>query len=69
MSNRLQVAKRSVAKLIGAQERDIVPVISAAEGIKAVLRSISWKPGDLVLVTSINDPGVRLAVCSKVSNS
>ena len=44
-------ARQALARLLGADERDLVFVTNATAGVNAVLRSLRWQTGDELLVT------------------
>ena len=52
LPERLQSARAAVAGFLGADARDLVFVPSATAGVNAVLRSLSFAPGDELLATS-----------------
>ncbi|HTL58074.1 MAG TPA: aminotransferase class V-fold PLP-dependent enzyme [Candidatus Limnocylindrales bacterium] len=49
---RLEPARRVVARFVGARPQDLVFVANATTGVNAVLRSIVLRPGDEVLTTN-----------------
>lgn len=51
---RLEPARRALAKFIGADSRDIVFVTNATTGVNAVVRSLKLKRGDELLTTSLD---------------
>lgn len=51
---RLEPARRTLAKFLGAASRDLVFVTNATTGINAVLRSLKLKRGDELLTTSVD---------------
>jgi isopenicillin-N epimerase len=51
---RLEPARRALAKFVGANSRDLVFVTNATTGINAVLRSLNFKRGDELLTTSLD---------------
>jgi len=51
---RLEPARRVLAKFLGADSRDVVFVTNATTGINAVLRSLKLKRGDELLTTSLD---------------
>lgn len=51
---RLEPARRALAKFVGASSRDIVFTTNATSGINAVLRSLRFRSGDELLTTSLD---------------
>lgn len=51
---RLEPARRVLAKFVGAPARDIVFTTNATTGVNAVLRSLKLKRGDELLTTSVD---------------
>jgi isopenicillin-N epimerase len=51
---RLEPARRALAKFLGAESRDVVFVTNATTGANAVLRSLKLKRGDELLTTSLD---------------
>lgn len=51
---RLEPARRALAKFLGADSRDLVFVTNATTGVNAVLRSLKLKRGDELLTTSVD---------------
>ncbi len=51
---RLEPARRAVAKFLGADSRDLVFVTNATTGVNSVLRSLKLKRGDELLTTSVD---------------
>jgi isopenicillin-N epimerase len=51
---RLEPARRAVAKFLGADSRDLVFVNNATTGVNSVLRSLKLKRGDELLTTSVD---------------
>jgi len=51
---RLDPARRALAKFVGAGSRDIVFLTNATAGVNAVVRSLKFKPGDELLTTSLD---------------
>lgn len=51
---RLEPARRALAKFVGAPSRDIVFTTNATTGVNAVLRSLKLKRGDELLTTSVD---------------
>ena len=51
---RLEPARRALAKFVGANSRDVVFVTNATTGINAVVRSLKLKRGDELLTTSLD---------------
>ena len=49
---RLEPARRQVARFVGARAQDLVFVTNATSGVNAVARSLKLMPGDEVLTTS-----------------
>jgi isopenicillin-N epimerase len=49
---RLEPARRQVARFVGARPQDLVFVTNATSGVNAVARSLKLMPGDEVLTTS-----------------
>jgi isopenicillin-N epimerase len=49
---RLEPARRQVARFVGARAQDLVFVTNATSGVNAVMRSLKLRPGDEVLTTS-----------------
>ena len=49
-----------MAGLIGADSADVAPVVNATAAINTVVASAQLRTGDLLLVTSITYPAVRL---------
>ena len=49
---RLEPARRQVARFVGSRPQDLVFVTNATTGVNAVVRSLKLKPGDEVLTTS-----------------
>ncbi len=58
----LRRAAGEVAEFIGATANDVALVENATTGIQAVLRSMSFAPGDEILITDHQYNAVRLAV-------
>lgn len=52
--DRLDPARRALAKFVGANSKDIVFVTNATAGVNAVVRSLKLKPGDELLTTSLD---------------
>jgi len=57
----LREAARRVAAFVGSAGDDLVFVDNATSGANAVLRSLSFKPGDEILITDLGYPAVRNA--------
>jgi isopenicillin-N epimerase len=57
----LDEAIAGVAQAVGAIPADLVPVDNATTGCNAVLRSLAFRPGDQILLTSLAYPGIRNA--------
>jgi hypothetical protein len=66
-------AAARVAALVGADWRDVVPIVNATAGVNAVVGSVELRPGDLLMMTNATYPAVRprfgpavsvLSVCS-----
>ena len=51
---RLESARQSLAKFLGAKSKDVVFTANATTGINAVIRSLRFKPGDELLTTSVD---------------
>ena len=51
---RLEPARRALAKFIGAPAQDLVFTTNATTGVNAVLRSLKFKRGDELLTTSVD---------------
>jgi isopenicillin-N epimerase len=51
---RLEPARRALAKFLGADSRDLVFITNATTGVNAVLRSMKLKRGDELLTTSLD---------------
>ena len=51
---RLEPARRALAKFLGADSRDLVFVTNTTTGVNAVLRSLKLKRGDELLTTSLD---------------
>jgi isopenicillin-N epimerase len=51
---RLEPARRTLAKFLGADSHDLVFVTNATTGVNAVLRSLKLKRGDELLTTSVD---------------
>src|SRR5688572_21008557 len=51
---RLEPARRTLAKFIGAGSRDVVFVTNATTGVNSVLRSLKLQRGDELLTTSLD---------------
>ena len=51
LPGRLEAARQSVAEFLGADAADLVFVPNATTGVNAVLRSLSFAPGDEILLT------------------
>ncbi len=51
---RLEPARRALAKFVGANAHDVVFVTNATTGINAVLRSLQFRRGDELLTTSLD---------------
>jgi isopenicillin-N epimerase len=51
---RLEPARRAVARFVGANSRDLALVTNTTTGINAVLRSLKFEPGDELLTTSLD---------------
>jgi isopenicillin-N epimerase len=49
---RLDVAREALAVFLGADPEDLVFVPNATSGVNAVLRSLSFRPGDELLITN-----------------
>ena len=49
---RLEPARRQVARFVGARAQDLVFVTNATSGVNAVMRSLTLRPGDEVLTTN-----------------
>jgi isopenicillin-N epimerase len=52
--DRLEPARRTLAKYVGARSQDVVFTTNATTGVNAVLRSIKLKRGDELLTTSLD---------------
>ena len=52
LPGRLNEARAALADFVGAQPADLVFVVNATVGVNAVLRSLSFAPGDELLTTS-----------------
>src|ERR1700752_5167995 len=59
---RLRAAAAELAAFLGAAGEDLAFVDNATTGVNAVLRSLSLRPGDDVLITDHTYPAVRNAV-------
>jgi len=59
---RLRAAAAELAAFLGAAGEDLAFVDNATTGVNAVLRSLTFKPGDDVLITDHTYPAVRNAV-------
>jgi isopenicillin-N epimerase len=51
---RLEPARRALAKFVGASSRDVVFVTNATTGVNSVLRSLKLRRGDELLTTSLD---------------
>jgi isopenicillin-N epimerase len=51
---RLEPARRALAKFVGASSRDVVFVTNATTGVNSVLRSLPLRRGDELLTTSLD---------------
>jgi isopenicillin-N epimerase len=51
---RLEPARRALAKFVGASSRDVVFVTNATTGVNSVLRSLKLRHGDELLTTSLD---------------
>jgi len=51
---RLEPARRALAKFVGANSRDVVFLTNATAGVNSVLRSLKFEPGDELLTTSLD---------------
>ena len=51
---RLEPARESLARFLGAKSKDVVFTANATTGINAVIRSLRFKPGDELLTTSVD---------------
>jgi len=51
---RLEPARRVLAKFVGANSRDIAFTTNATTGVNSVLRSLKFEPGDELLTTSLD---------------
>jgi isopenicillin-N epimerase len=49
---RLDVVRGALAEFIGAEPKDLVFVPNATAGVNAVLRSLTFEPGDEILITT-----------------
>ena len=49
---RLEPARRALAKFVGARSRDVVFITNATTGVNAVVRSMTFRPGDELLTTN-----------------
>ena len=49
---RLELARRQVAKFVGCRPQDLVFVTNATTGVNAVVRSLKLRPGDEILTTN-----------------
>lgn len=58
----LRAAASEIAQFVGAQGEDIAFVENATAGIQAVLRSLSFAPGDQILITDHTYNAMRLMV-------
>ncbi|HEV2329874.1 MAG TPA: aminotransferase class V-fold PLP-dependent enzyme [Verrucomicrobiae bacterium] len=62
LEGRLDTARESVAKFIGADANDVVFVPNATAGVNTVLRSLRFQPGDELLVTDYAYNACRNAI-------
>lgn len=51
---RLEPARRALAKFLGANSRDIVFLTNATAGVNSVLRSLRFEPGDELLTSNLD---------------
>ena len=59
---RLDTARRSLARFLGAAPEDLVFVPNATTGVNAVLRSLVFEPGDELLLTNHTSAACRKTV-------
>lgn len=52
-------AKKLLANLMGCEEQDLAFMVNTTEGINAVLMSIPWNPGDVVITSDTEHPAVK----------
>lgn len=52
-------ARGNLASLLGCEEQDLALMINTTEGLNAVLMSIPWNPGDVVITTDTEHPAVK----------
>jgi isopenicillin-N epimerase len=52
LEERVDAARAELAPFLGAAPEDIVPVANATTGVSAVLRSLTFRPGDEILLTN-----------------
>lgn len=61
----LVTAVAGVAGFVGADWRDVVPVVNATTGVNAVLQSLNLQKGDCILITNATYAAVSVScVCS-----
>ena len=53
-------AKGFLAKIIGCNTEDLAFMVNTTEGINAVLMSLPWKPGDVIITSDTEHPAVRV---------
>jgi isopenicillin-N epimerase len=58
----LRKAVADLARFVGAREEQLAPVENATSGVQAVVRSMSFAPGDEILITDHTYNAVRLIV-------
>src|SRR5579859_2698722 len=52
LAARIDAARAAVAEFLGAEPADLVFVPNATAGVNAVLRSLTFEPGDEILITT-----------------
>jgi len=67
--DRLEPARRALAKFVGANSRDIVFVTNATTGVNSVLRSLKFEPGDELLTTSLDYNACRNVLAEVVARA
>lgn len=65
----LVAARDQVARLVGAQEGDVVCVPNATTAINCVVNSLHLRKGDLLLMTSLTYPAVRSTLAEAAARS